>query len=309
MSRYLVTGGAGFIGSHMVEALLAEGHAVRIIDDLSTGKCENLFGGAECIEASICDGEALASALEGIDGVFHLAAIASVHKCIAEWQASSAVNLLGSIDVFERASTLGIPVVYASSAAVYGDQAEPCKVTTQGKPLSAYGVDKYAMELHSAAGTVTRGARSFGLRFFNIYGPRQDPSSPYSGVIAIFMDRLMKGQGIQIFGDGLQSRDFVYVGDAVAAMRAAMCSLEDDPSARAEVENVGTGLGVDLNMLARTIGEVVGQAVDTTYAAARAGDIRYSVADPSKVLADLGAHPQASLHDGLSRLHASLIDP
>lgn len=306
MSQYLVTGGGGFIGSHTVEALLAEGHTVRIIDDLSTGKRENLFGGAEFIEASICDGDALGKALEGIDGVFHLAAIASVHKCIAEWHASSAVNLLGSINVFEQASALGIPVVYASSAAVYGDQAEPCKVTTRGQPLSAYGVDKYAMELHSAAGAITRGSRSFGLRFFNIYGPRQDPSSPYSGVIAIFMDRLMKGQGIKIFGDGLQSRDFVYVGDAVAAMRAAMRALEADPSARAEVENVGTGLQVDLNMLARTIGDVVGQPVETTYDAPRAGDIRYSVADPSTLLNALGAHPQTSLHEGLSRLHASL---
>lgn len=306
MSCYLVTGGAGFIGSHTVEGLLADGHEVRIIDDLSTGKPENLFGGARFIEASICDSAALSAALENVDGVFHLAAIASVHKCIAEWQASSAVNLLGSINVFEQASAAGIPVVYASSAAVYGDQASPCKVTTKGQPLSAYGVDKYAMELHSAAGAITRGTRSFGLRFFNIYGPRQDPSSPYSGVIAIFMDRLMKGQEIKIFGDGLQSRDFVYVGDAVAAMRAAMLNLETRPEARAEVENVGTGLQVDLNQLATTIGDVVGQPVKTTHETARAGDIRHSVADPSKMLADMGAHPQTSLYDGLSRLHASI---
>lgn len=306
MSQFLVTGGCGFIGSHLVESLLADGHRVRVIDDLSTGKTTNLPHGAELVEASICDATALGNAMAGVDGVFHLAAIASVHKCIEDWQASSQVNILGSIAVFEACAQAGLPVVYASSAAVYGDSAPPSVVGGSVRPLSAYGADKYSMELHCAAGALTRGTRSFGVRFFNIYGPRQDPSSPYSGVIAIFMDRISQNQEVTIFGDGLQTRDFVYVGDAVSALRAGMGSLEDDTAPGAQVENVATGRQTNLLELATTIADVVGQKAKIVHAPPRDGDIRFSGADPSARLLKLGARFETLLADGLTRLHASL---
>ena len=306
MSRFLVTGGAGFIGSHLSENLLAAGHRVRVLDDLSTGKRDNLPPGTDFIEGSICDPDTLAAAMAEVDGVFHLAAIASVHRCIEEWQASSAVNILGSIAVFEACAAASIPFVYASSAAVYGDIPPPADLSAKVRPLSAYGVDKYAMELHAAAGAVTRGTRSFGMRFFNIYGPRQDPASPYSGVIAIFMARIAAGLPVTIFGDGLQTRDFVYVGDAVRALMAGMNSLGADAAPRADVENVATGVQTDLLTLAATIGEIVGQSPDLSHAPARDGDIRFSGADPSGRLTQLGARAETPLKVGLSNLHASL---
>ena len=305
MTIYLVTGGCGFIGSHLVEALLEEGHKVRVLDDLSTGKRENLPDGAELIEGDLCDAAALDRVMGGADGVFHLAAVASVHCCISDWQGSSAVNLLGSVGVFERAASANIPVVYASSAAIYGDRSPPCRRDDPARPLSSYGVDKYAMELHCAAGAITRGLRSFGVRFFNIYGPRQDPSSPYSGVISIFMRRISDGEGITIFGDGAQTRDFVYVGDAVRALHAAMTDLESSVEAKADVENVGLGVGVDLLSLAATIGTVVDQPVNITHEPARDGDIRLSYSEPSSKLRDLGAAPSTSLEDGLRKTFAS----
>lgn len=299
---YLVTGGCGFIGSHLAEALLQAGCSVHVLDDLSDGKIENLPVGAAMIEGDLRDGAVLDAAMKSVDGVFHLAAIASVERCNLDWQASSAVNLFGSIGVFERAAVADIPVVYASSAAIYGDGESPCRRDAVPRPLSAYGVDKYAMEMHSAAGANTRGARSFGLRFFNIYGPRQNPDSPYSGVIAIFMRRIATGKRITIFGDGAQTRDFVYVNDAVRALMAAMTSLEVDPSPRAEVENVGHGIGVDLLTLTKTIGIVAGKAVEIDYAPARDGDVQHSCSEPSAKLAQLGAAPQTALDVGLLEL-------
>jgi len=306
--RYLVTGGCGFIGSHLVDLLLKQGHSVCVLDDLSTGQRDNIDERAEFIEGSITVPEIVRTAAVGVNGIFHLAAIASVRRCIDEWSVSSGVNLLGSINVFEAANTAGIPFVYASSAAVYGDCKPPCSIDTPPGPLSAYGVDKLSMELHASASAVTLGTRSFGLRFFNIYGPRQDPSSPYSGVIAIFMEQIAKGKAITVFGDGRQSRDFVYVGDAVNILYAAMRDLERDTAARADVENVGMGVQVDLNTLAGVIADVVGEKVDICYEAARLGDIRHSAAAPSQKLRALDAEPGTSLKDGLTELYRHWVD-
>ncbi|HYZ25110.1 MAG TPA: NAD-dependent epimerase/dehydratase family protein, partial [Rhodopila sp.] len=185
MSTYLVTGGAGFIGSHLCDALGARGDVVRVLDDLSTGKRENLRPEVELIVGDIADPLTAADAVAGIDGCFHLAAIASVEKGVTDWLGTHHANLTGTISIFDaiRRTGRGIPVVYASSAAVYGDAATvPIAETEPCRPLSAYGADKYGSELHARVASHVHGIPTVGLRFFNVYGPRQDPASPYSGV-------------------------------------------------------------------------------------------------------------------------------
>ena len=224
MARFLVTGGAGFIGSHLVHALLDDGHAVRVLDDLSNGHRKNLPQHVELTEADVTDPAAVESALDGVDGCFHLAAIASVARSHREWLRTHQVNLTGTINVFDQArpSRLRreVPVVYASTAAIYGNCGSfPVDEESPAAPLSAYGADKHACELHARVAGAIHGVPTVGLRFFNLYGPRQDPLSPYSGVISIFADRLRRGEPVEIFGDGEQARDFTYISDAVGALR------------------------------------------------------------------------------------------
>src|SRR4249920_1895883 len=247
MVRYLATGGAGFVGSHLVEGLLESGHRVRVLDDLSTGPRRNVPAAAEFVEGDVTDAQTVERAFSDIDGCFHLAAVASVERCHREWVRGHQVNLTGTINVFDQARRARpdrtVPVVYASSAAVYGD----CRVVGVGEeypaaPLSAYGADKAACEFHARIAGAVHGVPTAGLRFFNLYGPRQDPRSPYSGVISIFADRLLRGRPIEIFGDGEQVRDFTYVGDAVAALRRAM----DAASTEAPVLNICTGRGTSV---------------------------------------------------------------
>ena len=226
MTRYLITGGAGFIGSHLAESLIADGHAVRVLDNFFSGRAENLPAGVELIRADVTRQEAVSDALEGVDGCFHLAAIASVEYCRKNWLRSHAVNLSGTITVFEETRKIQnrtgriVPVVYASSAAVYGNATQvPISEETPTSPVNAYGVDKLGCEMHAAVGGRIHDLAVVGLRFFNIYGPRQDPNSPYSGVVSIFSRRILEGAPIEIHGDGTQVRDFVYVDDAVRALR------------------------------------------------------------------------------------------
>src|ERR1700733_8992720 len=225
MSTYLATGGAGFIGSHLCEALVARGDTVRVLDDLSTGHRRNLPPTATLIVGDVADPATVAQAVDQVDGCFHLAAIASVERGVTDWLGTHRANLTGTVTVFDAIRRQGnkIPVVYASSAAVYGDavtvpiaEAEPCV------PLSAYGADKYACEMHARVASHVHAIPTTGLRFFNVYGPRQDPRSPYSGVISIFCERVIRGAPIDVFGDGSQTRDFVYVADVVAALLSAM---------------------------------------------------------------------------------------
>ena len=224
--RYLVTGGCGFIGSHLVEALLNSGAEVVVVDNLSTGRLENISQTVRLIRGDVRDQTLLRVAAENCSGIFHLAAVASVPKCNEEWYASHTVNLSASICVFEAAVQMDLPVVYASSSAVYGIvKRTPIRENAPKHPISPYGADKLAMELHAAAGAYVHQLRSFGLRFFNVYGPRQDPSSAYSGVISVFVSRARKHHSITIHGDGKQVRDFVYVTDAVSACCAAMEEL------------------------------------------------------------------------------------
>ncbi len=297
---FLVTGGAGFIGSHLVAALLADGHRVRVVDDLSTGRRENLPDGVSFIEGSITDAALMQDAVGGIAGCFHLAAIASVERGIAAWLATHQVNLGGLITLFEaiRALPAPVPVVYASSAAVYGDAATlPITEETTTRPLSAYGADKLGCEQHALVASHVHGIPTLGLRFFNVYGPRQDPRSPYSGVISIFCDRLRAGQPIAVFGDGAQTRDFVFVADVVAALGAAMARLRVTP---ASVFNVCTGRATSVRDLAETIAGLCGRRADMRFAPARKGEIRHSLGAPEAMQAALGLGDPVPLRHGLA---------
>src|SRR5580658_7797789 len=225
MALYLVTGGAGFIGSHLCDALLARGDKVRVLDDLSTGRRANLPSQAGLIVGDIADPETALAATDGIDGCFHLAAIASVERGINDWLGTNRVNLSGTISIFDAIRRHGTkaPVVYASSAAVYGDcRTIPIPETAECRPLSAYGADKRGCELHAVTATHVHGIPTTGLRFFNVYGPRQDPKSPYSGVISIFCERIRNEMPVDVLGDGAQTRDFVHVSDVVTALMAGM---------------------------------------------------------------------------------------
>jgi len=301
MSIYVVTGGAGFIGSHLADALLAAGHQVRVIDDLSTGHRRNLDPRVELFEADICDAAALRGALEGAAGCYHLAAIASVARANEDWAGTHRVNLTGSITVFDACRGAGLPVVYASSAAVYGDIGDAvAEESLRCAPRTAYGADKYGSELHAAVGWGVHGVPSFGLRFFNVYGPRQDPASPYSGVISIFADRIARGLPVSVHGDGGQTRDFVFVADVVAHLLAAMdyCGRE----AGAFVSNVCTGREVSVLQLVETVARVAGREVEIGHGPARAGDIRRSVGSAERARKMLGVEAGVELGEGLKRM-------
>jgi UDP-glucose 4-epimerase len=296
LGAYLVTGGCGFIGSHLVEALLRAGHAVRVLDDLSTGHRHNLPPGVELLEGDVADAALVRRAMAGMDGCFHLAAVASVERSNLDWLGTHRANLTGSICVFDAAREGRRPVVYASSAAIYGDNpALPLAEDARPRPLSAYGADKLGSEQHALVAGLVHGVPSCGLRFFNVFGPRQDPRSPYSGVISIFCDRLRAGQGITVYGDGGQSRDFIYVGDVVRALRAAM----DRAATTAPVFNVCTGRATTVLDLATTIARLLGRNPEIAFAPPRAGEIRESLGDPAAAMRALGFAAETSLEDGL----------
>ena len=249
MGFYLVTGGCGFIGSHLVDALAYAGHRVRVLDDLSTGKVENVSVPVELLVGDAGDRETVARAMAGVDGCFHLAAVASVVRANEDWCGTHRANLTATVNVMDAARSVRcqVPVVYASSAAVYGDNpAVPLDEDATTRPLTAYGADKLGCELHARVAGQVHGVPTSGLRFFNVYGPRQDPSSPYSGVISIFADRMARGEGITVFGDGMQERDFVYVGDVVRHLIAGMEHADTD----AAVYNVCTGRATTILELA-----------------------------------------------------------
>jgi len=298
---YLVTGGAGFIGSHLCDALLVRGDQVRVLDDLSTGRRENLPPGVELIEGNVADASVVRRAVAGIDGCFHLAAIASVERGVSDWLGTHRVNLTGAITLFDAISrqSTKIPVVYASSAAVYGDAASmPIAETTERRPLSAYGADKYACELHARVAHHVHGIPTVGLRLFNVYGPRQDAQSPYSGVISIFCERIRRGAPIDVFGDGEQTRDFVFVADVVTALLAAMRLRPTDAS----IFNICTGIATSVLDLARTIAELAGTRLDVRHQPPHVGDIRHSTGSPALSQASLSLPKPVALRGGLAQV-------
>jgi UDP-glucose 4-epimerase len=303
MSLYLVTGGAGFIGSHLCDALVARGDTVRVLDNLSTGHRSNLPAAATLIEGDVADPKIVAEAMDGVDGCFHLAAIASVEKGVTDWLGTHNANITGTITVFDAIRRQGsrVPVVYASSAAVYGDATTiPIAETEPRTPLSAYGADKYGCELHARVASHVHGIPTVGLRFFNVYGPRQDPKSPYSGVISIFCERIAAGSPISIFGDGQQTRDFVYVDDVVAALLAGMALRPTD----SPVFNVCTGIPTSVEALARLIADLAGKNLHAQTQSPRAGEIRHSLGVPTLADTVLGLSGRVPLRVGLGRVLA-----
>lgn len=307
LMRALVTGGAGFIGSHIVDALVSRGHSVRVLDNFSAGKRDNLSateGKIEIVEADVRDAPQLDFYVAGSDVVFHEAAIVSVPYSIEHPQETHDVNLQGTLNVLQAARRHGVKrVVFASSAAVYGQEPTlPKKESMALEPVSPYGVEKAASEHYLFAWSKTFGIETLALRYFNVFGPRQDPSSPYSGVISIFMTRAIEGKKAQIYGDGEQSRDFVYVGDVAAAnVRAA-----EAEGISGNVYNVGAGKRTTLNELASLVAKVTGKEFSPKHEAARTGDIVHSLADISRTKKDLAWAPEVDVEEGLTRLFDSL---
>jgi nucleoside-diphosphate-sugar epimerase len=303
--RFLVTGGAGFIGSHIVEELLRRQHQIRVLDNFSTGKRENLSFAAnsqtlEIVDGDIRDPGVVARAVAGTEGIFHEAALVSVPAAVEQPRLSFEINARGSFNVFEAARDARVRrVVYASSAAVYGDNAQlPLAESVLPRPLSPYGLDKLYTEYLGALYQSLYGLETFALRYFNVFGPRQDPRSPYSGVISIFVDLLRAHRTPTIFGDGNQTRDFVYVGDVAEANLRAM--FADYRGFR--VFNVATGRQTSLIHLLSQLQQLTGTSIAPRFEEARKGDIRHSLADISLIERELGYIPSRTLSEGLSLL-------
>lgn len=299
----LVTGGAGFIGSHLVSALLDRGTAVRVLDDFSTGKRSNLPDSPDLqvLEGDVSDPIVVRRALRDCSAFVHLAAIASVERSVQDPPGTHRTNLTGSIVLFDEAARSGVRRgVYASSAAVYGDiDSLPLKESSALRPLTPYAIDKLAGEQYLAY-YHRRGAISAStFRFFNVFGPRQDPSSPYSGVISIFLDRSVSGAPISIFGDGLQSRDFVFVEDVVRALVAGLEHHATDTEM--PIFNVARGESVTLLDLVSTIERIPGtkSPLVLRHEPPRQGDIRHSLADISRLKSELGWSPTTAIAEGL----------
>lgn len=294
--KYLVTGGAGFIGSHLCARLLAEGHDVTVLDNLSSGTRERLPAGVHFLHGDIRDAAMVTKALAGAEGCFHLAAIASVEVARRDWRTAHAVNLGGTLEVFAACQASGTPVVYASSAAVYGNGLPmPLSEAMTPHPQTLYGVDKLACELHAS----THRAPSLGLRFFNIYGPGQDASSPYAGVIARFIDALAQGKELTLYGDGRQTRDFIYVADAVDALLLGMQALHKGDSLPPAL-NVCTGQSCDIASLAKLLSETMNTRMIVAHQSERTGDIRHSRGNPSRIHYYLHWSPRHTLAQGLA---------
>jgi UDP-glucose 4-epimerase len=303
-SRILVTGGAGFIGSHLVDALLARGQAVRVLDNLSTGKRANLpldDPRLELLVGDVADAATVRAALAGCTAVAHLAAVASVQASVDDPMATHQSNFIGTLNLCEAMRVQGVRrVLYASSAAVYGQngEGEAIDEDTPKAPLTPYAADKLAGENYLDFYRRQHGLEPAIFRFFNIFGPRQDPSSPYSGVISIFTERARAGLPITVFGDGEQTRDFVYVTDLVTLLVQAL----EAPQVEVGAVNVGLSRATSLNLLLAAIGELLGGLPPVVHAPARAGDIRHSRADNRRLLARFAFPAPTSIRDGLARL-------
>lgn len=296
--KYIITGGAGFIGSHIVQAL-AESHDVVVIDNFSSGKKENLKGFPDtvsCCEGSINDLPLLRETCKGADGIFHLAAIASVARSVDDPFATHETNLTGTLNVLLAARECGVrKVVFSSSSAVYGNEPTlPKREDMSPVPLSPYAVSKLSGEYYCSVFSELFGVKTVSLRYFNVFGPRQDPNSEYAAVIPKFITRLLENLPPRIFGDGKQTRDFVYVKDVVKANLLAM------KSTKTGTFNIGSGESIDLNTLACTLAGTMGVALAPVYEKPRSGDIRDSFSDISAAKKILGYKTGYSLDQGLA---------
>jgi nucleoside-diphosphate-sugar epimerase len=300
--EYLVTGGAGFIGSHIVEALLKSGQKVRVLDDFSTGRRQNIASfipDIELIEGDIRDPNVVSKAVRGVDVVFHEAAVPSVPRSVREPRFTHDVNVNGTLGLLLAAKDNGVSrFVYASSSSAYGDTPTLPKVEDMPPaPQSPYAVQKLMGEYYARVFYVVYGLPTVALRYFNVFGPRQEPSSEYAAVIPKFITRMMEKTPPLIYGDGTQTRDFTYIENVVSANMLAA----DSARCAGEVINISTGQSVDLIELAKAIGNVVGVEIDPIFEPARDGDIKHSFGDIEKAKRLLGFTIQVDLEEGLSR--------
>ena len=305
--RALVTGGAGFIGSHLCDALLAAGFSVRALDDFSSGREQNLsqaIGKIELIRGDLADPATTARACAGVDVVFHEGAIPSVPRSVAEPIRTNRANVDGTLNVLECARQAGVRrVVCAASSSAYGDTEELPKVETMPpNPRSPYALQKYAGEVYARLYHELYGLETVALRYFNVFGPRQDPKSEYAAVVPRFATACLRGEPATIHGDGEQSRDFTFVGDTVRANLLAA----DAPAAVGSVINVAGGRRISLNELLAALQQLTGSKVPAIHGPSRAGDVRHSLADLGRARTLLGFEPQVSLADGLRRTVESL---
>ncbi len=300
-SRFLVTGGAGFIGSHLVRALLARGDAVSVLDDLSTGKESNLEGVAGPLtfhRGSVADAAAVERAIDGCRGVFHIAALPSVTRSVSHPVESHHANVTGTVTVLHAAAKCGARVVYAGSSSAYGDQEAPAKhEMLREDPLSPYAATKLAGELYCRSFAKVYGLDAVVTRFFNVFGPRQTADSPYSGVIAAFCHALLHGRSPRIDGDGRQSRDFTYVEDVVLGVLCAM----DARTKGCEVVNIAYGSSITLLELLDVLQGLAGTKLEPTWAQPRSGDVRHSLADVTRASNLLGYRPKVGFAEGIRR--------
>lgn len=302
MAKTVVTGGAGFIGSTLVRKLLEQGDSVAVIDNLLTGNEKNLDevrGRIEFHRVDICDAPATASAIRGAEVVYHLAAIPSVPRSIDDPVPSHQVNIDGTFNVFRGAAEARVRrLVYAASSSAYGDSETLPKIETMiPRPKSPYAAQKLMGEYYASVFHSCFGLETVALRFFNVYGPRQDPTSPYSGVLSLFMKHLLAGTAPTIFGDGEQSRDFTYVEDV-----AGLCiKASGAPLAAGKMYNAGNGGRFTLNFIWDALQKMEGLNIPPKYGPPRAGDVRHSMADTTAAVAELGHAPRFTIEEGLKR--------
>lgn len=302
MRTFLVTGGAGFIGSHIAEALVARGDRVRVLDNLSTGYRENLASlgdRVEFLEGDLVDPAIVGKAVQGVECIFHQAALASVPRSVEAPLDTNAACVTGTVTLLDAARRAGVRrVVYAGSSSAYGDQPNSSKRETDcPAPISPYGAAKLAAEYYCQAFASTYGLETVTIRYFNVFGPRQDPASPYSAVIPLFITAILAGRSPVIFGDGQQSRDFTYVANVVHANLLAA----DAPGVSGRVLNVANGRTITLLELLAALNRLLGTEVRAEHAPPRPGDIRESMADITLARQFLGYEPQVSFEEGLRR--------
>jgi UDP-N-acetylglucosamine/UDP-N-acetyl-alpha-D-glucosaminouronate 4-epimerase len=301
MANYLVTGGAGFIGSHLTEELARRGHTVRVVDSLITGKRQNLdhIPRVEFIEGDLADMSVATRAVDGIDFVLHQAAIPSVPRSVNDPVTSNRANIDASLNILVAARDAGVKrLVYAGSSSAYGNTPTlPKREDMPTNPLSPYALQKLVAEQYCQMFTRLYGFETVTIRYFNVFGPRQDPGSPYSGVISLFSTALLEGRQPTIFGDGGQTRDFTYVANVVDGVLRAC----EAPKAAGEVINVACGTRISLNDLLRVMNGIVGTSIGAIYKEERAGDVRDSQADITKATTLLGYTPLVSIEEGLAR--------
>ncbi len=302
MAKYLVTGGAGFIGSHIAETLVGRGETVRVLDDLSTGKKENLAAFAdrvEFVEGDIRDLATCRRAVDGMDYVLHQAALPSVPRSVEEPLLTNAINITGTLNMMLAARDAGVrSFVQASSSSVYGDDAAPEKVEgREGKPLSPYAISKLVNEKYAQVFHDLFGFRAISLRYFNVFGPRQDPFSQYAAVIPLFITLVLRGESPTIYGDGEQSRDFTYIDNVVQGNILAATSGRGG----GEAFNVACGERLTVNALLAAVNGVLGTSVEAVHAEPRPGDIKHSTADFGKARRVLGFEPRVPFLEGLRR--------